>query len=774
MSALRVRLPRLLNNSLGEIRRIRATAAQVTLQLTGTSEVTLTLPDSETVPAMHALVEVYTNRGSAGIFRVANIARDYRMESQVTLLHGIDTLSDSLWKAQETFTGTMTEYLTRLLSFQTTRINGAAPWQLGTCECSATIEQKEMNYDRLSNLWAAVEADETDFCFVYDQSSFPWTVSLVRKTTAITAGIRLRRNATGVTVTQDDSEMCNKLRLSANRVVKNAQGQKTGMDTVYLDYENAASQATWGVVEKVADIEVTEDIKAGERAQCDAWAAKFLRERAAPALQIEVEARELRRETGDPWDEPHLGEMARVDLPDYDTTMTERVVALTWEDALGDPEAVRVSMSNVLPRFSETLAQIRETARRAGGAAGRAATAAEISSYWDMIVREIEPAVTGTGIRTLWESGIILDAQSGVTIYSLMAGLEALNSVLKIAHTGVESLVTAGGVMLDEDGNLVLDENDNPVYVPGNNLATRITQNAQSIQTEVTNRQDADNTLSSRITQEADRISLVVEGTGSGATVKAASIVAAVNGAASTVKISADHVDVDGILTASGLITQTGYAGTIKASTLSGTTVEGGTVKAGTLQLSTGGQSYQSVSRNAYKIDGVTQNDTILMCGSSVLDIPATYIKTITKNAAGDTLTITDSAGTVTTFSKPQSVTLDDPTWGSGSSSNSNTFTVTASNGASKSQAVYLDQDSWANGSKYVYLSHTDSSASNRVARISVSIPTTWTWGSMGSGSGETTGVTKNYSVSKAMTYCWFTVTVGGLSRKVQIHLLNT
>ena len=773
MSQTRVRLPRLLDSSLGEVRRLHPTAQSVTLNLTGVSEATLTLPDGEEAPAMHAFVELYTVRGSAGIFRVTNIARNYRQETTLTLRHGIDTLSDSLWKAQETWSGTMTQFLTRLLSFQTTRINGVAPWALGSCACSTQITEKELNYDRLSNLTAAIETDEADYCFAFDQTTWPWTVSLIAKPSAVTAGFRLRRNAVGVTVTLDDSEMCNRLRLSANRIVKNSQGKKTGVDTVYKDYDNAASQSTWGIVEKVADIEVTEDVKNGAHAECDAWAARFLNERADPAVQIEIEGRELRQATGDAWDEPKLGQLCRADLPDYNTTLTERVVALTWEDVCADPYGVRVSMSNVLPRFSETLAQVRETARRAGGAAGRAARDVEIASYWDMIVQEIEPAVTGTGIRTLWESGIILDAQSGVTIYSLMAGLEALNSVLKISHTGVESLVTAGGVMLDADGNLVLDENDNPVYLPGNNLATRITQNAQSIQTEVTNRQDADNTLSSRISQEADRISLVVEGTGSGATVKAASIVAAVNGAASTVKISADHVDVDGILTASGLITQTGYAGTIKASTLSGTTVSGTTVQAGTLQLAAG-SSYQSVSRNAYKVDGVTQNDTILMCGSSVLDIPATYIKTITKNTAGDTLTITDSAGNVTTFSKPQSVTLDGPTWGSGSSSNSNTFTVTASNGASKSQALYLDQDSWANGSKYVYLSHTDSSASNRVARISVSIPTSWTWGSMGSGSGETTGVTKNYSVSKAMTYCWFTITVGGLSRKVQIHLLNT
>ena len=60
----------------------------------------------------------------------------------------------------------------------------------------------------------------------------------------------------------------------------------------------------------------------------------------------------------------------------------------------------------------------------------------------------------------------------------------------------------------------------------------------------------------SSISQQADRISLVVEGTGENAQIKPASIVASINNGASTIKISADHVDVDGILTVTNLKTK--------------------------------------------------------------------------------------------------------------------------------------------------------------------------------------------------------------------------
>lgn len=816
-----VRLPRLLDGDLGEVRRLYPVQCSITLNLTGVSEATLVLKDGDEPPPMHSFVELYTVRGSAGIFRVTNIAPNYRNEITVTLRHGIDTLSDNLWRAQETWSGTVTQFLTRLLTFQTGQIGNAAPWALGSCACASSYTDKEMNYDRLSNLTEAIEGDESDYYFAFDQTAAPWTVSLLAKPSTLSAEFRLRRNAKGVTVTLDDSEMANRLRLSANKVNRNAQGKKTSVDTVYKDYNNAASQAAWGIIEKVADIEVSEDVKNGAHAECDAWAARFLSERADPSVQIEIDGVELKRYTGDSWDEPQLGQLCRVALPDYGKSFTERVVSLTWDDVYNDPDAVRVSLSNVLPRFSETLAKIQKQTARAGGAAGRAARDAEIASYWNMIVQKIEEAVNGTGLQTLWETGIVLDAESGATIYSLMAGLEALNSVLKITHSGVNSLVSVGGCQLDSDGNLVLDPDTGlPVFLPGNNLYSMIDQTATKIESTVVqtgvaagvlpfdSSRTSSNpysvgdlviynnhtwrfvnshhgawdpsdvvqvpTLSSRVSQTESSWSATVSAIGSNGSISAASIVLAINNAGSSVIIDADHVDVTGILTASGLITQTGYAGTIKASTMEASTLNGGTVEAGTLKLAAG-NTYMTVSRNAYKVDGVTQNDTILMCGSSVLDIPATYIKTITKNTAGDTLTITDSEGNVTTFSKPQSaVTLDDPTWGTPITSNTNTFTVNASNGASKSQAVYLDQGSWSDGSKYVYLSHTNSSSSNRVAQLQVSIPTSWTYGSMGSGSSGTSyTVHKEYSVSKGNNYCWFTVNVGGLTRRIQIHMLS-
>lgn len=80
---------------------------------------------------------------------------------------------------------------------------------------------------------------------------------------------------------------------------------------------------------------------------------------------------------------------------------------------------------------------------------------------------------------------------------------------------------------------------------------------------------DNTNMIGSKIKVESDRISLVVEGSGENAKIKPASIVAAINGQTgqSTVKISADVIDIDGVV-------QALVAYTIEAAGLMATSIE--------------------------------------------------------------------------------------------------------------------------------------------------------------------------------------------------------
>ena len=88
-------------------------------------------------------------------------------------------------------------------------------------------------------------------------------------------------------------------------------------------------------------------------------------------------------------------------------------------------------------------------------------------------------------------------------------------------------------------------------------LSGRITVNADNISLEVTRATNAESGLSGRIDVQSDRISLVVEGTGENAHIKPASIVASINGSSSSIKISADHIILDGEAVADSLAAET-------------------------------------------------------------------------------------------------------------------------------------------------------------------------------------------------------------------------
>ena len=83
-------------------------------------------------------------------------------------------------------------------------------------------------------------------------------------------------------------------------------------------------------------------------------------------------------------------------------------------------------------------------------------------------------------------------------------------------------------------------------------LRSSITQTATTIRSEVSS---AKSSIYSAITQNANRIALVVEPTSSGDRIKAASIVASINDGASSVVISADHVNLNGYVTATNFST---------------------------------------------------------------------------------------------------------------------------------------------------------------------------------------------------------------------------
>ena len=611
MNDIEVRFPGLLDAELNESERLSPLAASLTLNLYGSSEATITLPEDAPYIRIHDWVSLYTQNGFAGIFRVTNISRNFKRNLEITLLHGIDILSDSVWAEQDKFTGTMEEFLTKALNFQTHLINGVKPWVLGTCEdYSTTFTDKEMNYDRLSTLLEGLIEEGGDYYYEYNMSTFPWTLNVRRKSSVVWSEFRLSRNVTTANVTYNDADLCTRLIVSVNNKTTEERGDYTvPSETVYPDqsahgliqdsskapgstaevtsnettiktYDSESGQRNWGIVVKTADIDLAEIRQTWP--SVDAWAANFMGLRSQPSVQIQIDGEELAQLSGDNWDELALGRNCRVCLPTYSPGyFNERVVSVTYPDLFSRPSHVTVSLANALPRFSESITRIADKADSAASSArsaGRYAASAEELTKWSQIVEYYGEALDGTGVMTLYRSGIEMDAATGVKIFSLTQGAQSLYAGIQVNSDAITSEVRRA------EGE-----------------ESRIEQKADSIISEVTAARGGETTLSSRITQLATEITSKVSqtdlnttltgyvtttafGTTIGAlkdedgNITGASVATLINSQdQGVVKISADMIELDGDI----------IAGYLEGGTLNVNELDADEIVVGSLSFST-------------------------------------------------------------------------------------------------------------------------------------------------------------------------------------------
>lgn len=412
-----VKKPVLLDANLNDETMLHPASGTLKLQMTGTSEATLTLEDKAESIGMHRWVKIWSRNGLVGYFRRSSRGRNIGNDNTYTLKHGIDILQDSVWDAETTFTGTMTQFLTALLDKQTHLIKGVKPWVLGGCADTSSVS-KNINYDNLLDLLEGAVDEGGGYYFSYNQSVWPWQLFLVAKSSSVASEFRLDRNMEKCQIKDNDSEMCTRLILSVNKMVKDntlsgytADGSDVNQNsTVIRTYNNTTAQASYGVIVKTADIDVENDtFPNGPFPEADAWAADFLAQRAEPMLQVEIDGTVLSGLTGDTWDESSVGTMVRVALPDYATAIAERCVTVTYPNLYAEPERITVSLANALPKFTKTMQSTQKTVAKNSRSSRKSNREAE--SF------EQHFKITDKAGNVLQQAGLKMDA-NGLLVYA--------------------------------------------------------------------------------------------------------------------------------------------------------------------------------------------------------------------------------------------------------------------------------------------------------------------------------------------------------------------
>ena len=199
-------LPRLLNGSLNEVTRLHPIKLSISEKAVPLSTAQMQLLPSETVPE-RSYVELFTVNGSAGIYRAKTPEIGYgNITNTVNLEHAICEVGDWLINAEIAQTQkTLAQALTQVFGYYR-----GSKWQLGTVSATGNviISAKYVNVlSTMNSLIAQVPGAMMTFNF----STSPWTVNVAAKETSGSAEGRLSRNVQTASLKKDISKLCTRV-----------------------------------------------------------------------------------------------------------------------------------------------------------------------------------------------------------------------------------------------------------------------------------------------------------------------------------------------------------------------------------------------------------------------------------------------------------------------------------------------------------------------------------------------------------------------------------
>lgn len=517
------RLARVLDGDMRELRRLHPTQQSVDDRVTPLSTASLTLPEGEHA-AFGEWVEVFTQNGSAGVYRVVSASETYTGEASTELEHGTCALGDAIIPGKGTISGTLTEVLSAMLGYQMVQAGGAPLWALGSV---ATNAQASFDHDSTNLLSAVLAVVPDGYMLTFDQRALPWRLGVAKMAETAECEGRLSRNLRGVTVTVDDEDFCT--RIYCNMLP--APG-----------YMDGPTVGTWGV--KAKTITAQENVT---QESLTAYITQYLEDHKNPRVSIECDAEDLSSITGERIDRMEKGRLFRLALPDYGVAMEERILSVHTGSAYDEPERVRLTLANSIRDTADTLVYIENSVT--GGASSSSARGGYVrgggggsgispASVLDML-KKTETYIAADEAWT---------REAGIRIESNTAEMYATKKAIVGDWTGdvetIDALIRAstdnGGLVAMLVGRKNSAEEVNAAIsatAAGGGLIT-----LKASQTDLDAMGNRVSSAESSIKVNADNIELKVSKDG---------VISSINQSAESITISASRVNLSGYVTAS-------------------------------------------------------------------------------------------------------------------------------------------------------------------------------------------------------------------------------
>ena len=532
---------------------------------------TATMTVSEDAPEMTVgdWMKMEDGPGAGIVWRIKSIDDQYdRATKTVNLEHIINTLRDRIIIDEvksEYISGSEGVWPTNGDTARFILENWQSTWRLGAVADGEVRNPYSFNGDDLFSALETVSGTIENCFWHYDMSSYPFRIDLVYLSPTVVSEMRTDRNIRTLKKTIDRTGMYTRifpigkddLRISGGSISMNTEIYGAIHKTETDESKETADELYW-------------------------WAYEKLRKHCYPTVTISISGLDLAEATGETLDKLRVGYMCRVPLPEYNTTITERVTKLSYSDVINDPMNVTVTLSNKQEDVA-TISSVINNLTSAMGGGGRTSAANSGKDHAWIEDTEEHVALVAEGIIGTDENGepnwkrlsqIVVDGEGlHQTVEEIKEGDVIRDARIDVNEKRILQEVTdrtnadgelQGRITVQADritqevtqrkgdtealsGRITVQANRitqevNDRTSADNTLSGRITVEANRITQEVTRATNAEGTLGGRITVEAGRINQIVSAVGKDGEVTAASITLAINEGRSGAWIDANNV----------------------------------------------------------------------------------------------------------------------------------------------------------------------------------------------------------------------------------------
>lgn len=213
-------------------------------------------------------------------------------------------------------------------------------WVLGRCDFHYEFEYKFESVHLLPALFSVASCIADEYTWIFDTNVTPWTVSLVKASTAPSCGLTYMRNMTDIQKGMDATGLVT--RLYPIGYGEGVNELHIGSVNGGLDYIDADTISIWGVKEAAYPDKRIEDAQTLMARGC-----AVLEELKNPYITYTAAAVDLSRYTGKAWDMFMPGELIRVmDHEHGDILLDMRLKSVQKGDLYGAPHGVTMTIAN--------------------------------------------------------------------------------------------------------------------------------------------------------------------------------------------------------------------------------------------------------------------------------------------------------------------------------------------------------------------------------------------------------------------------------------------